>query len=62
MLAKQGSQMFCPGKKGESSWDKQFNHAFRKLSGRAVSSVGQPIEAFLSSNSKLTMYYFAVKD
>ncbi|MBX2840630.1 MAG: transposase, partial [Flammeovirgaceae bacterium] len=49
-LAKQGSEIFCPekNKKGESSWDKQFNHAFRKLYGRAVSSVRQPIEAFFN--------------
>lgn len=49
-LEKQNSELFCPekNKKGESKWEKQFNEAFRRLYGRAVSSVRQPIESFFN--------------
>lgn len=49
-LEKQYAQLFCPekAKKGESKWEKQFNHAFRVLQGKAVSSVRQPIESFFN--------------
>jgi len=49
-LKEQGSALFCPekNKKGESEWERNFNHAFRRLYGRAVSSVRQPIESFFN--------------
>ena len=49
-LERQGSKLFCPekNKKGESEWERRFNHAFRSLYGRAVSSVRQPIESFFN--------------
>lgn len=49
-LEQQNSELYCPekNKKGESKWEKQFNEAFRRLYGRAVSSVRQPIESFFN--------------
>jgi hypothetical protein len=49
-LEKQDAKLYCPekNKKGESIWERAFNQAFRKLYGRAVSSVRQPIEAFFN--------------
>ncbi len=49
-LEKQYAQLFCPEKhkKGETEWEKQFDHAFRVLHGKAVSSVRQPIESFFN--------------
>jgi len=49
-LREQQSQLLTPikKKKGELEWESQFEHAFRKVYGRAVSSVRQPIEAFFN--------------
>ncbi len=49
-LEKQYAQLFCPEKckKGETEWENRFNHAFRVLYGKAVSSVRQPIESFFN--------------
>lgn len=49
-LEQQHSELFCPekNKKGETKWERQFNEAFRRIYGRAVSSVRQPIEAFFN--------------
>ena len=49
-LEKQQVSLFCPekNKKGESVWERQFNEAFRRIYGKAVSSVRQPIEAFFN--------------
>jgi len=49
-LEKQYAQLHCPEKvkKGESAWERQFNHAYRCLHGKAVSRVRQPIESFFN--------------